>query len=164
MRLYGLGLGSKTVHGIGHMIEGTNGGGDGAKFDDGKGEFATREVIFKFHMQLIAELAAKLAAVPEGDGTMLDNTVILYLSDHGDRHHSEFYEWPMISIGNVGGAFRTGRYLQVPGYGSTGHRTIANLYLSLLHAAGQPRDEFGQKDLQLVESINQSGPLAEWMA
>lgn len=163
MRLSGLGLGSKTVHGIGHMIEGQKGGGDGDAFEDGKGEFATRAVIMQFHMQLIAELAAKLKAVPEADGTMLDNTVILYLSDHGDRHHSKFYEWPMVAIGNVNGRFKTGRYIQTPGYGSTGHRTIANLYLSLLHAAGHPRDQFGQKDLQLDSSIDQSGPLAEWM-
>jgi len=75
MRLTGLGLGAKTVHGIGHMIEGEKGGADGAKFEDGKGEFATRAVILKFHMEQVANLARKLAAVPEGDGTMLDNTV-----------------------------------------------------------------------------------------
>ena len=164
MRLEGLGLGSKTVHQMGHMIEGQKGGSGGGAFEDGKGEFATRAVVLKFHMQLIAELAAKLDAVREGDGTMLDNTVILYLSDHGDRHHSKFHEWPMIAVGNVAGKLKTGRYLQVPGYGSTGHRTIANLYLSLLHAAGHPRDTFGQKDLQLESSIDQTGPLAQWMA
>ena len=164
MRLTGLGLGSKTVHGIGHMIEGEKGGADGGPFDDGKGEFATRAVILKFHMQQIAELAAKLSAVPEGDGTMLDNTVIVYFSDHGDRHHSNFYEWPMITLGSAGGKLKTGRYLQVPGWGNEGNRTIANLYLSLLHAAGHPRDTFGDTDLSMPKSIDQTGPLAEWMA
>jgi hypothetical protein len=163
LRLGGLGLGDKTVHQIGHMIEGQKGGAGGGDFEDGKGEFATRAVILEFHMQLIAELAAKLDAVPEGDGTMLDNTVILYLSDHGDRHHSKFHEWPMIALGNINSQFKAGHYLQVPGYGSTGHRTIANLYLSLLHAAGHPRNTFGDKDLQLESSIDQTGPLAQWM-
>lgn len=162
MRLSGLGLGTKTVHQIGHMIEGMKGGSGGEAFDDGKGEFATRAVIMAFHMELIAGLAKQLAAVPEGDGTMLDNTVILYLSDHGDRHHSKFYEWPMIAVGG-GNNLRTGRYIHLPGYGSAGHRTIANLYLSLLHAAGVPQDSYGQKDLQLDEAIDQSGPLAEWL-
>jgi len=55
------------------------------------------------------------------------------------------------------------KYVQVPGYGSAGHRTIATLYLTLLHAAGHPRDTFGDKDLSMPESIDQTGPLAQWM-
>ena len=163
MRLTGLGLGAKTVHGIGHMIEGEKGGADGGPFEDGKGEFAVRAVILKFHMEQIARLASKLDAVPEGDGTMLDNTVIVYLSDHGDRHHAKFREWPIVALGGAGGRLKTGRYLQTPGWGHAGNRTIANLYLSLLHAAGSPRDEFGDKDLTMPESIDQTGPLAEWL-
>ena len=68
----------------------------------------------------------------------------------------------MIAVGNVGKKLKTGRYIHVPGYGSSGHRTIANLYLSLLHASGHPRDTFGQKDLKLEETIDQTGPLAQW--
>lgn len=166
MRLTGLGLGSKTVHHIGHMIEGkeNRAGGGGDPFADGMGEFATRELVLKYHTKLVAQLAAKLQAVPEGDGTMLDNTVILYLSDHGDRHHSKFGEWPMIALGNVGRAFKTGRYLQVPGYQNSGHHTIAHLYLSLLHGAGIKQDTFGVPDLSLPASIKQRGPLTPWMA
>ncbi len=164
MRLTGLGLGSKTVHGIGHMIEGEKGGNGGTPFENGNGEFATRGVILKFHMEQIARLANKLGAVPEGDGTMLDNTVIVFLSDHGDRHHSKFYDWPMVTLGSAGGQLRTGRYLQVPGWGNAGNRTIANLYLSLLHSAGDPRETFGDKDLQSPDHVDQSGPLTQWMA
>ena len=164
MRLTGLGLGAKTVHQMGHMIEGEKGGAGGASFDDGKGEFAARGVVMSYHVQLIADMAARLDAVPEGDGTMLDNTVILYLSDHGDRHHSRFYEWPMIAVGNSNRQLSSGRYVHVPGYGAMGHRTIANLYVTLLHVAGHPQDEFGQKDLSLAAEIDQSGPLSQWMA
>ena len=77
MRLSGLGLGTKTVHHIGHMIEGKEGNtsGGGQDFDNGMGEFATRELIMDYHMQNVAKMAANLeASVPEGDGTMLDNT------------------------------------------------------------------------------------------
>ncbi|MGF1580804.1 MAG: DUF1552 domain-containing protein [Gemmataceae bacterium] len=162
MRLSGLGLGTKTVHHIGHMVAERRGGG-GENFADGTDEFVARRTIMTFHMQQIAGLARKLHAVPEGDGTMLDNTLILYLSDAADRHHCNFYEWPMLAIGNIGGRFRTGRYLQYPGYGAQGHRTISNLYLSILHAAGQPRDRFGDLDRRLPESISQEGPLGEWM-
>jgi hypothetical protein len=67
------------------------------------------------------------------------------------------------ALGNGNGQLKVGHYVQVPGYGSSGHRTIASLYMSLLHAAGHPRDTFGDKDLQLDASIDQSVPLAEWM-
>ena len=76
MRLTGLGLGTKTVHHIGHMIEGKEGNqtGGGQDFENGMGEFATRELIMNYHMENVAKMAAKLASVPEGDGNMLDNT------------------------------------------------------------------------------------------
>ena len=164
MRLTGLGMGAKTVHHIGHMIEGHGGGNGGEAFDNGMGEFATREFIMNYHMENVAKMAAKLAAVPEGDGTMLDNTLIVYLSDHGEKHHSNCYEWPMVALGNSGGAFKAGHYIHVPGHGAAGHRTIAALYKALLHGAGLPFEDFGQPDRTLPDSINQDEPLTEWLA
>lgn len=167
MRLSGLGLGRRTVHGIGHMIENGNDGHTGDPFlgeAANYGEFKTREVIMNAHMQMIAGLWAKLKAVPEGDGTMADNTVIVYFSDHGDRHHSPFTLWPMAVLGDAGGAFKTGRYMQYPGHKLRGNQTMGNFYLSLLHAAGDPRKQFGDLDLESPNYINQHTPLAEWMA
>ena len=164
LRLTGLGLGSKTVHQIGHMIEGEKGGSGGEKFDNGMGEFATRERIMNFHMQQIASMAKQLEAVPEEDGTMLDNTVILYLSDHGEKHHSNCFEWPMVALGTAGGALKAGQYIHVPGWGEGGHNTIAHAYVSLLQAAGIEQDQFGQPDLTLPSSIDQTGPLSAWVS
>lgn len=57
--------------------------------------------------------------------------------------------------------FRRARLLlQFPGYGQNKHRTLSNLYLKLLHAAGQPRDQFGIPDSGLRD-IDQSGTIAE---
>ncbi|MGC6457569.1 MAG: DUF1552 domain-containing protein [Akkermansiaceae bacterium] len=167
MRLSGLGLGNKTVHHIGHMIENGNDGHTGEAFggDASKwGEFKTREVIMQSHMGMIAGLWKKLQAVPEGNGTMADNTAIIYFSDHGDRHHSPFKLWPMTVLGDAGGSFKTGRYLQYPGHRRKGNQTIGNFYLSLLHAAGDKRMQFGALDLESPDYINQKSPLAEWMA
>jgi hypothetical protein len=50
-----------------------------------------------------------------------------------------------------------------PDWGELGHRTIAHFYKSLLHAAGQPTGTFRQPDRTLPDSIDQSGPLSEWM-
>ena len=117
-----------------------------------------------YHMQNVAKMAATLKSVPEGDGTMLDNTLIVYLSDHGEKHHSNCYEWPMVALGNICGAFKAGHYIHVPGWGEPGHRTIASLYKAILHGAGLPDDNFGQPDRTLPDSINQNEPLMEWLA
>ena len=61
-------------------------------------------------------------------------------------------------------SFRTGRYLHYPTYNQPGHRVLANLHMSLLHAAGMPSDRYGDKDLGLGADIDQDGPLAELMA
>ena len=167
MRLTGLGLGNRTVHGIGHMIENGNDGNTGPAFEGqaaSYGEFKTRELIMNAHMELIAGLWKKLKAVPEGDGTIADNTVVVYFSDHGDRHHSPFYLWPMTVLGDAGGALRTGRYMQYPGHKLRGNQTMGNFYLSLLHTAGNKRVSFGQPDLESPDYINQETPLVEWMA
>ncbi len=140
------------LHGIGH-----GGGVPG---------LSSNECMLKvrrFHTELLAELVKKLDGVPEGDGTMLDNTLIVYTSDFGESHHPLAYEWPFVLIGNLGGRLKAGgRFLNYPKYGTTGHRTVSNLYTSMLHAAGKPKDSFGHGDLEL-KGLDQSGPLAELM-
>ncbi|MEM1069659.1 MAG: DUF1552 domain-containing protein [Planctomycetota bacterium] len=168
LRLTGLGLGARTVHHIGHMLENKNDGNTGGLDFEGDaahwGEFKVRQVVMDFHMQQIARLYAKLKEVPEGNGSMADNTVVVYLSDHGDRHHSNYDLWPMTILGDAGGALRTGRYIQYPGYQNRGNQTLGNFYLSLLHAAGDKRESFGYPDLTSPDHIDQKTPLTEWMA
>jgi hypothetical protein len=118
----------------------------------------------QYHTKLIAGLAKKLESVKEGNGTMLDNTLIIYLSDSGDSHHPSLKEWPVVLIGNLGGKLKTeGRYLRFPKYQAKNHRTMANLYCTLLHAAGKPRDKFGIADPGLKDT-DQTGPLTELLA
>jgi len=149
----GLGIpfdGHKIGHGEGH---------------DGRTADQLRVIIRKFHARKIAELAHKLAAVKEGNGTVLDNTLIVYTSDSGAHHHSyECHRWPVVLLGNLGGALKTnGRFLEYPSYKQKGHRTLANLYLTLLHAVGDKREKFGVSDLAL-QDIDTAGPLSEILA
>ena len=123
--------------------------------------------IRKFQAERIADLARRLDAVKEGNGTVLDNTLIVWMSDSGEEHHGFCSEWPMVLVGNLGGRLKTaGRFLQFPTYQSAGHRTIANFYLSLLHAVGDRRTKFGDLDpaLEGLRDVNQSGPLTEILA
>ncbi|MEZ6112327.1 MAG: DUF1552 domain-containing protein [Pirellulaceae bacterium] len=150
-----------TFHGLGLHID-KHSIGHGKSYQD-KDWAELYNLIRRYHFELIAGLVRKLDAVPEGDGTMLDNTVIVYLSDGAESHHSRCWEWPMVVIGNIDGKLRTGRYLDYPGYGQPGHRTTANLYVTLLQLAGSTRDSFGIPD-PMLKDIDQHGPLAEWLA
>ncbi|MFT7512774.1 MAG: hypothetical protein ACI9QL_001982 [Candidatus Omnitrophota bacterium] len=150
---------SLSLHEIGHIEE----AGDDCAMDEDNGR-EMRNRIRSFQMELMAGMAGKLKAVPEGDGTMLDNTVIVFLSDAGSQHHADFANMPVIVLGNLGRAFKTGRYLHYPSYAQRGHRVLANLHMSLLHAAGMPEDGYGDVDAGLGGAIDQTGPLAEWMA
>lgn len=120
-------------------------------------------IIRRYHFDLIAGLCKKLEAIKEGDGTMLDNTLIVYLSDGAEGHHSRCWEWPMVLIGNLGKKVKAGRYLDYPGYGRQGHRTTANLYVTLLQLAGSARESFGVADPGLKD-LDQHGPLQELLA
>ena len=115
----------------------------------------------QYHCKLIARLAARLQSIREGDGTMLDNTLIIYLSDSGEAHHPKLKEWPVVLLGGLAKKLKPGgRYLQMPAYAAKSHRTLANLYLTLLHAAGTPREKFGIIDGGLRD-IEQSGLVSE---
>lgn len=141
------------LHGIGH----------GASFGRESSEDCFVE-LRQFHVKLIAGLAQKLAAVKEGEQTMLDRTLIVYLSDSGESHHPNLTQWPVILLGDLGGKLaKGGRYLQFARYGAPQHRTMASLYCTLLHAAGKPRDTFGVADPGLRDS-DQTGPLPELLA
>jgi len=120
--------------------------------------------IRRFHAERVADLARRLDAVREGNGTMLDNTLIIWMSDSGEGHHGFCGEWPLVLVGGSAGRLRTsGRFLQYPNYETAGNRTIANFYLSLLHAVGDRRERFGERDPNMNEA-EQNGPLAEIMA
>ena len=142
---------------------------DGHEYGHGKGvNGLTSDDCFikvrQYHCKLIAGLAARLASIREGAGTMLDNTLIVYLSDSGEAHHPKLTEWPVVLLGGLAGKLKPGgRYVQLPGYAAKKHRTLANFYLTLLHAAGAPRKNFGLPDNGLRD-IDQSGVIPELLA
>lgn len=150
-----------SVHEIGHTadVEGTTDRYD-SNWKQGR---EMRKNIRTFQSELIAGLATKLRNIPEGDGTMLDNTLIVYFSDAGSQHHTSYDNMPTVVVGNMRGKLNTGRYLHYPAYNQPGHRTFASLLTSVLHAAELPSESYGDKDQGLNPDIDQNGPLAEWI-
>ena len=95
---------------------------------------------------------------------LADNTIIVYMSDAPDTHHSTGYEWPLAIVGNLKGKMNLGgRYINFPGYGKPGHHTVGALYTTFLNCVGQPQQTFGRLDPDLDEKAMQTGPLAQLM-
>ena len=158
----GLGMGTESLHGYGHNE--TDPGRH--KNNDGITGVEGIRRVRRCHMEMMAGLAQKLEDVPEGGGTMLDNTLIVMLSESGGAHHCNFGSFPFITLGGLGGTLKTGQYIQYPvgrNAGNSDRRSITNFYHSLLHAVGKPQ-EFGTRDNSLLADIDQTAPLPELMA
>jgi hypothetical protein len=97
---------------------------------------------------------------PAGAGSMLDNTVIVFIGDNGEQHHSTASEFPVVLIGGKNLGLQTGgRTIVYPGVdsGGAGHRQVSNLWNTLGHLAGQALDTFGAEGPFRVAP----GPLSE---
>jgi hypothetical protein len=93
--------------------------------------------IGNWHAQQLAYLCQKLDSVPEGDGTVLDNTVILWCTDiaMGSSHARK--DMPYVMVGGAGGALKTGRHLK---YAGAWHN---DLLIAIAHAMDVPVATFG---------------------
>jgi hypothetical protein len=90
------------------------------------------------HVELFRDFVSSLARTPDGDGTLLDHTMILYGAGLADGNSHEHDHLPTMVVGGGCGAIRGGQYLQVP------PRTpIANLYVSMLGAMGVEVEKLG---------------------
>lgn len=118
------------------------------------------EKIRTFHFGLIARTLKKLASIPEGDGTMLDNTLIVYLSDAANEHHTKCDEWPYVIVGGHPRVKLGGRCLTYADFNNKGHRTVNAIHNTFFHATGRPENNFGFKIPGLDVGV-QEGPLSE---
>ena len=93
--------------------------------------------IRRYNAQMLAKLVTALEATPEGDGTMMDNTLIVYTSNNADKQHTDGARWPFMTLGNFGGTMKEGNYVKIEG-----GRPINSFYATLLEAAGHPVEHF----------------------
>ena len=95
-------------------------------------------LINEFHVQQFAYLVAKLDALPEGDGSMLDSTLFLYgtgISDSNTHFHDDL---PIALVGGRNAGIKGGRYIRYPE-----DTPLANLHVSILEKLGVPVEAFG---------------------
>jgi hypothetical protein len=87
--------------------------------------------IQRYHVERFAEFVTKLAATPDGEGTLLDHSMLLYGSNMGNSNLHGNYPLPNILVGGGNGALKGGRHIDLPV-----RTTICNLHLTLLNKAG----------------------------
>jgi len=125
-----------------------------------------RNAIKTHHMKQVKTLVTKLSAIPEGDGTMFDNTTIIYMPETGAGHHSPDTEAPMVIMSGKNTKLDiAGRYIRLPFHGTKGHMTLSNWYTTLLNAYGNPIEHYGDLDLTMQRNrLPQTGPIKRFIA
>lgn len=106
------------------------------------------ERIARFHVSQFAYLAAKLDSMKEGDGTVLDNTCLMFLSNLWIGRKHDNTRLPLLLAGGLGGTLKTGRALNYLNE-SDDKRKMCSLYLSLMDRFGVKLDEFGDAQTRL---------------
>ena len=108
------------------------------------------ERIAHFHVAQYAYLASKLDSMKEGNGTVLDNSCIMFMSNMfvGRKHDNS--RLPLVLAGGLGGTLKTGRSLNYMNAGED-NRKMCSLYLSLMDRFGIKQDKFGDSATRLQD-------------
>jgi hypothetical protein len=107
------------------------------------------ERISRFHVSQLAYLATKMDSMPEGDGTVLDHSCLMFLSNlWAGRVHNSF-RLPVVLAGGLCGTLETGRSLDYLDAGDE-NRKMCSLYLGIMDRMGIELDRFGDADTRLA--------------
>jgi hypothetical protein len=87
--------------------------------------------IQRYHVERFTEFVAKLAAIPDGEGSLLDHSMLMYGSNmsNSDRHNN--YPLPNILVGGGAGALKGGQHIELPE-----HTSLTRLHLTVLNKVG----------------------------
>ena len=97
-----------------------------------------------YHIQALVYAIEKLKAVQEGDGTLLDHSMILYGSGISDGNRHDHANLPLIIAGKGNGKLKPGRHIRY----ATG-TPMADLFVSLLDRMGVEPERFGDSQGKL---------------
>jgi hypothetical protein len=106
------------------------------KGDEAKIEKLAR--INRHHVELFGAFLTRLAAVPDGDGSLLDHTAIVYGSGLSDGNRHLHHDLPVLVAGGANGAFRMGRHVSY-----AAETPLNNLFVALLHEMGVKPESLG---------------------
>lgn len=105
---------------------------------------ADLQKIDEYTVTQFAGFVKKMRETREGEGSLLDHSMIVLGSGLGDGNRHRHEDLPVILAGRAGGTVSTGRHLRVPN-----KTPLNNLFLSMLHRVGSPVDSFGDSTGEL---------------
>jgi hypothetical protein len=91
-----------------------------------------------YHVQMLAYFLEKMQATPDGDGSLLDHSLIMYGSGMGNGNLHRHSDMPVLLAGKLGGKFRTGYHVDYKM-----DTPMANLLVTILDNAGVPIEKMG---------------------
>jgi len=106
-----------------------------SNLQESKDRFA---VLNRYHVGLLAYLLGKLAASPDGDGSLLDHAMVLYGSGMSDGNEHNHGPLPIVLAGGASGRLEGNRHIA-----AAPDTTMSNLLLAMLHKLGVEQDAFG---------------------
>ena len=121
----------------------------GSHHAEDPGRIAQYARLNQYHVQTLAYFIEKLQSIPEGDGTLLDHTLVLYGSNMGNSNQHLHYDVPHVLVGGASGQLKGDRYLAFPS------RTVptGNLLLSILDMYAIHEEQFGDSTGR-IESLH----------
>ncbi len=137
---------SRDLSAMYYPFLGVNQGHHGASHNNNSDGY---EAIARWHLSQFAYLATKLDSMPEGDGTVLDNSCLMFLSSLFVGRTHDNTRLPVVLAGGMGGELKTGRSLSYLGQPEE-NRKMCSLYLSLMDRLGVKLDHFGDSDSRLA--------------
>jgi len=103
--------------------------------EDNKARFA---LINRYHVSLLAQFLDKLASIEDGDGSLLDHSLVLYGSGMSNANHHNHDPLPILLAGGASGTLQGGRHLRA-GKGTP----LSNVHSAILDKLGVPLTSFG---------------------
>ncbi|HUN75889.1 MAG TPA: DUF1552 domain-containing protein [Steroidobacteraceae bacterium] len=99
-----------------------------------------------YHSQKLAAFLKRLAATADGDGSMLDHSIIVYGSNMANSNAHNQYPLPTAIVGGGCGAIKGGQHLKYPE-----HTPLANVWLTLMQRIGMPIEKLGDSTGTIAE-------------
>ena len=99
-----------------------------------------------YHMQLVAYYLERLQSTQDGDGSLLDQTMVFYGSGMSESDQHDPHKLPALVVGGAAGHLKGGRHLRCPE-----GTPLANLYLTMLHKLGVPAERIGNSTGSFAE-------------
>jgi Protein of unknown function (DUF1552) len=101
-------------------------------------------LINRYHVQMLAYFIDKLQSTPDGDGNLLDHSVVLYGSSMSNGNQHDHDPLPVVVVGGLSGQLKGGRHIVAPS-----HTPMSNLLLTLLEKFGVKQTSFGDSTANL---------------